>query len=72
VYDRIARELSTQYSLGYVSSNPQRDGKWRQVVVHSGRGGLLLRHRAGYFAAAARRIRAALPREIKQTAATPD
>jgi Ca-activated chloride channel family protein len=60
VYDRIARELSTQYSLGYVSSNARRDGKWRRVVVHSGRGGLVLRHRAGYFAAATR-SRAAVP-----------
>jgi len=50
VYDRIARELGTQYSLGYVSSNARKDGKWRKVVVHSGRGGLVLRHRAGYFA----------------------
>jgi len=61
VYDRIARELSTQYSLGYVSSNARRDGKWRRVVVHSGRGGLVLRHRAGYFAAPAIRSRAAVP-----------
>ena len=62
VYDRIARELSTQYSLGYVSSNVRRDGKWRKVVVHSGRGGLLLRHRAGYFAVPApSRSRAAVP-----------
>jgi Ca-activated chloride channel family protein len=61
VYDRVARELSTQYSLGYVSSNARRDGKWRRVVVHSGRGGLVLRHRAGYFAAAATRSRAAVP-----------
>ena len=62
VYDRIARELSTQYSLGYVSSNARRDGKWRRVVVHSGRGGLLLRHRSGYYAAAAiTRARAAVP-----------
>lgn len=72
VYDRIARELSTQYSLGYISSNAQRDGKWRRVVVHSARGGLVLRHRAGYFAAAARRLRAALPMEIARTAARPD
>jgi Ca-activated chloride channel homolog len=64
VYDRIARELSTQYSLGYVSSNARRDGKWRRVVVHSGRGGLVLRHRAGYFATPATRaarVRAAAP-----------
>jgi Ca-activated chloride channel family protein len=61
VYDRIARELSTQYSLGYVSSNARRDGKWRKVVVHSGRGGLVLRHRAGYFAVPAARTRATAP-----------
>lgn len=66
VYDRIARELSTQYSLGYVSSNARRDGKWRKVVVHSGRGGLVLRHRAGYFAAAALRSDAAS--SVTQTA----
>jgi Ca-activated chloride channel family protein len=60
VYDRIARELSTQYSLGYISKNATRDGKWRKVVVHSARGGLVLRHRAGYFAAAAKRVRASL------------
>ncbi len=69
VYDRIARELSTQYSLGYVSSNASRDGKWRRVVVHSGRGGLLLRHRAGYFDAAARRVRAAVTPAVTQASA---
>ena len=35
VYDRIAEELRTQYSLGYVSSNMRRDGKWRRVVVRT-------------------------------------
>jgi Ca-activated chloride channel homolog len=72
VYDRVARELSTQYSLGYVSSNARRDGKWRRVVVHSGRGGLVLRHRAGYFATAASRSRAAVPgSEVTVAAAGP-
>ena len=70
VYDRIARELSTQYSLGYVSSNERRDGKWRKVVVHSVRGGLVLRHRAGYFAAAAPRSRAAAPPPAPEIART--
>jgi Ca-activated chloride channel family protein len=70
VYDRIARELSTQYSLGYVSSNARRDGKWRKVVVQAGRGGLVLRHRAGYYAgAAATRTRAAAPAAATRTAA---
>jgi Ca-activated chloride channel family protein len=68
VYDRIARELSTQYSLGYISSNARRDGKWRKVVVHSGRGGLVLRHRAGYFAVRTpTRSRAAVPSDPPPT-----
>ena len=51
VYDRIAEELRTQYSLGYVSSNKRRDGKWRRIVVripdaHE----LQVRHKIGYYA----------------------
>jgi Ca-activated chloride channel homolog len=64
VYDRIARELSTQYSIGYVSSNASRDGKWRRVVVQSGRGGLVCRHRAGYFAAGTVRTHAGAPATV--------
>ncbi|MET0554056.1 MAG: VWA domain-containing protein [Vicinamibacteria bacterium] len=51
VYDRIAEELRTQYSLGYVSSNERRDGKWRRVVVRTpSREGLQVRHKIGYYA----------------------
>jgi Ca-activated chloride channel family protein len=51
VYDRIAEELRTQYSLGYVSSNIRRDGKWRRVVVRTpSREGLQVRHKIGYYA----------------------
>jgi Ca-activated chloride channel family protein len=50
VYERIAEELRTQYHLGYVSSNPKRDGKWRRIVVQvAGRDDARLRHRAGYY-----------------------
>lgn len=69
VYDRIAQELSTQYSLGYVSSNARRDGKWRRVVVQSTRVGLVLRHRAGYFAASPLRTRAAVTPDPTRTVA---
>ena len=58
VYSRIAEELSMQYSLGYVSSNGLRDGKWRKVSVHSPRGAVI-RHRAGYYAARVRTARTA-------------
>ncbi len=53
VYDRIAEELRTQYSLGYVSNNPRRDGKWRRIVVRiATREDLQVRHKLGYFALA--------------------
>jgi Ca-activated chloride channel homolog len=51
VYDRIAEELRTQYSLGYVSSNARRDGKWRRIVVRTpDRPDLQIRHKLGYYA----------------------
>ena len=52
VYDRIAEELRTQYSLGYVSSNRRTDGKWRRIVVRvPARADLTVRHKLGYFGA---------------------
>jgi hypothetical protein len=51
VYDRIAEELRTQYSIGYVSSNSRRDGKWRRIVVRTPeRSSLQVRHKLGYYA----------------------
>jgi Ca-activated chloride channel family protein len=51
VYDRIAEELRTLYSVGYVSSNGRRDGKWRRIVVRvPDREGLVVRHKLGYYA----------------------
>jgi Ca-activated chloride channel family protein len=50
VYEQIADELASQYSLGYSSSNPRRDGKWRQVNVQLSEGTLTARTRKGYFA----------------------
>jgi VWFA-related protein len=53
VYDRIAEELRTLYSVGYVSSNSRRDGKWRRIVVRvPDREGLTIRHKLGYYAPA--------------------
>jgi Ca-activated chloride channel family protein len=50
VYDRVAEELRSLYSIGYVSSNKRRDGKWRRIVVRvPEREGLDVRHRIGYF-----------------------
>jgi len=53
VYDRIAEELRTLYSVGYVSSNARRDGKWRRIVVRvPDREGITVRHKLGYYAPA--------------------
>jgi VWFA-related protein len=50
VYDRIADELRTLYSVGYVSSNVRRDGKWRRIVVRvPEREGVAVRHKLGYY-----------------------
>ncbi|HET8645224.1 MAG TPA: VWA domain-containing protein [Vicinamibacteria bacterium] len=51
VYERVLEELRSQYSIGYVSNNPRRDGKWRNIVVRLlGRPQLRVRHKPGYFA----------------------
>jgi VWFA-related protein len=51
VYDRIAEELRTQYSIGYISSNKRRDGKWRRIVVRTpDRENVQVRHKLGYYA----------------------
>jgi VWFA-related protein len=55
VYDRIAEELRTQYSVGYVSSNRRQDGKWRRIVVRvPERESITVRHKLGYYGPATR------------------
>jgi Ca-activated chloride channel family protein len=51
VYDRLAQELRSQYGLGYIPTNPARDGRWRRVVVRTpARVNLDIRTKLGYFA----------------------
>jgi Ca-activated chloride channel family protein len=50
IYTQIADELSSQYTVGYTSKNPKRDGAWRRVVVRVGRTGATARTKLGYFA----------------------
>ena len=50
IYQRISDELSSQYTLGYVSKNPIRDGRWRRVVVRVGRPNVGARTKQGYYA----------------------
>jgi Ca-activated chloride channel family protein len=49
VYEQIAEELANQYSLGYTSKNPRRDGAWRPIVVQVTRPSVSARTRKGYF-----------------------
>jgi Ca-activated chloride channel family protein len=50
IYGQIAEELSSQYTVGYTSKNPKRDGAWRRVVVRLNRPGVSARTKQGYFA----------------------
>jgi Ca-activated chloride channel homolog len=50
VYGQIAEELSSQYTLGYVSKNQRRDGGWRRLVVRIEAPKLTARTKQGYFA----------------------
>jgi Ca-activated chloride channel family protein len=50
VYGQIADELSSQYTVGYTSRNPKRDGSWRRVVVRINRPSTTARTKLGYFA----------------------
>jgi Ca-activated chloride channel homolog len=50
IYEQIANELSSQYSIGYVSKNTARNGAWRRVAVRVGRPGVVARTRQGYYA----------------------
>jgi VWFA-related protein len=50
IFDQIALELRTQYSIAYQSSNPARDGKFRQIKIVPKNANLLVRSRKGYYA----------------------
>ena len=49
IYSQIADELSNQYSVGYVSKNPKRDGAWRRIIVRITKPNVTARAKAGYF-----------------------
>ena len=50
MYDQIAQELASQYSIGYTSRNQLRNGAWRRISVRMLRPGLIARTRQGYYA----------------------
>ena len=57
VYGQIYDELSSQYTIGYTSKNPRRDGAWRRLVVRVARPNVQARTKQGYFAPLAQTVR---------------
>ncbi len=57
VYEEIATELKSQYSLGYVSTNSEQDGKWRRLQILTAASGTVVRVREGYYAPRKSRLR---------------
>jgi len=58
VGEHIARDIRSQYTIGYVPSNLARDGAFRAIrvlVQAKGREGLSVRARTGYIAGGAPR-----------------
>jgi Ca-activated chloride channel homolog len=49
LYQEIARELSSQYVLGYASTNARRDGRWRRIAVKVRRDDVVVRTKPGYY-----------------------
>ncbi len=58
-FDRIQRDNSTYYLIGYYSSNERRDGRFRKLTVRVKRPGLQVRARRGYVAARGKEAKAA-------------
>ena len=49
VYGQISEELSSQYTVGYTSRNPKRDGAWRRLVVRTDVPSATARTKQGYY-----------------------
>jgi Ca-activated chloride channel family protein len=59
ICERIARDIRSQYTIGYVSMNNRRNGAHRSIRVAAqapGRGKLVVRARAGYIAGSESRL----------------
>ena len=49
-FRKINQAIKSQYSIGYVSSNPQKDNAFREIVIKVAGKGLKVSHRKGYYA----------------------
>jgi len=48
-FSEVARELASQYSIGFYSSDERRDGKFRKIQVKLTKPGLVARTKKGYY-----------------------
>jgi Ca-activated chloride channel homolog len=51
-FRQINQELRSQYNIGYLSTNPARDGSYRKLEIKAPERGLKLNYRRGYYAPA--------------------
>jgi VWFA-related protein len=51
IFDQISEELRSQYSLGYLSTNTAKDGKYHQIKIVARGSGYTVKARKGYYAA---------------------
>jgi VWFA-related protein len=49
-FQRIGKELRSQYSLAYVSTNSAHDGTFRKITIKTDKKGLRVQAKTGYFA----------------------
>jgi len=52
IFKGVQQDTSTYYLLGYHSTNPARDGRYRRIVVKSNVPGVKIEYRRGYYAPA--------------------
>jgi VWFA-related protein len=49
-FANVAKELASEYSIGYYSTNTNRDGKFRKIKIKLTKPGLVARTKKGYYA----------------------
>ncbi len=51
-FAQVQRDTSAYYAIGFHSTNPMRDGKYRKLTIKVNRPGIKLEYRPGYYAPA--------------------